>query len=268
MTLLTPDQQRELDERGFVVLPGLLAPGRVAQVLDRLEELWALEGDQASRENYIEPGVRRLANLANKGDIFRGIFGHPLVLAAVKAVMGPRARLSMLNAREVPPRYGGQRQEFHADTDRGGRPDPSFFSCTAIWMLDPFTADNGATRIVPGSHKTGQLPRDVMTDVHAAHPDEVALTGNVGDVAVFNGHCWHAGGVNLTDQPRRAILAHYLRADIPRPADRRQHLSPAVRAEMTARELELLGVAEKQVAVRVRLAASNLLRSLKSKVGP
>lgn len=266
MTLLTPDQQRELDERGFVVFPGLLAPGRVAQVLDRLEELWAAEGDQASRENYIEPGVRRLANLANKGDIFRSIFGHPLVLAAVTRVMGSQARLSMLNAREVPPRYGGQRQEFHTDTDRGGRPDPSFFSCTAVWMLDPFTADNGATRIIPGSHKTGQLPRDVMADVHAPHLDEVPLTGMAGDVAVFNGHCWHAGGVNVTDQPRRAILAHYLRADIPRPADRRQHLSAEVRAHMTERELELLGVGEKQVAVRVKLAAENLLRSIKTKV--
>lgn len=269
MSTLTVDQKEHLEEQGYVLLPGLLSTERVAQVLDRLEELWVEEGSDAGQENYnaIEAEVRRLANLANKGEIFRQIFAHPLVIAAAEAVMGPDVRLSMLNAREVPPHFGGQRQAFHSDTDNAGKPDAQgFYSCTAVWMLDPFTADNGATRLVPGTHRSGVVPAEVLPDVHAPHPQEIVLSGRPGDVAIFNGHCWHAGGVNQTDGPRRGILAHYLRADIPRPNDRRQHISPEVRTTFTPRELEILGVDEKQVVARAKYATENLLRSLKRKL--
>ena len=269
MDTLTTGQKKQLDDEGYVLLKGVLSTTQVAEVIDHLETLWAAEGQAAGQENYnaVEADVRRLANLANKGNIFRQIFGHPLVIGAATAVMGPEVRLSMLNAREVPPRYGGERQPFHADTDNSGKPDKKgFFSCTAIWMLDPFTAANGATRIVPGTHRSGQVPAEVMPDTSAAHPQEIALIGQPGDVAVFNGHCWHAGGVNQTDEPRRGILVHYLRSDIPRPNDRRQHLSPENRAKMTPRELELLGLDEKQYVSRAKYAAENLLRSLKTRL--
>jgi ectoine hydroxylase-related dioxygenase (phytanoyl-CoA dioxygenase family) len=267
MTALTTEQRDRIEKEGYVVLPGLLSPAEVEEVLARLEALWVEEGAEAGRENYIEPGVRRLANLANKGDIFRKIFAHPLVLAVTEAVMGPDARLSMLNARDVPPQQTGVGQAFHSDTDNSGRPDArGYYSCTAIWMLDEFTIDNGATRLIPGTHLTGKTPKDVLADPYAPHPDEIIMTGKPGDVAVFNGHCWHAGGVNQTMKPRRAILAHYLRADIPRPADRRQHLSPEVKVRLSPRELEILGLDEKQYAQRAKIAAENLLRGLKKKL--
>ena len=269
MATLTDEQKKILDEQGYLILPRLLSAVTVRQVLNRLETLWREEGRAAGQENYnaLEANVRRLANLANKGDIFRTMFAHPQVLATVEAVMGPAMRLSMLNAREVPPQIAGVKQAFHADTDNSGKPDQQgFFSCTAVWMLDPFTPDNGATRIVPGTHLLNQVPREGMADPYADHPNQVTLQGNPGDVAIFNGHCWHAGGLNVTDEPRRAILAHYLRADIPRPSDRRQHISSEVRSRLSPRELELLGVDEKQYVARAKVAALNALRSLKTKL--
>jgi ectoine hydroxylase-related dioxygenase (phytanoyl-CoA dioxygenase family) len=267
--MLTADQQKMLDEEGFLLLPSLLTADRLTEVIDRLETLWTEEGQAAGQENYnaIEVKVRRLANLANKGDIFRSLFAHPLVLAVAEAVMGPQVRLSMLNAREVPPHEEGAKQAFHSDTDNAGKPDKQgFYSCTAVWLLDPFTPENGATRIVPGSHRSGQVPAEAMADPYATHPNEQPMIGQAGDVAIFNGHCWHAGGLNHTNRPRRAILAHYLRADIPRPPDRRQHISPEVRASLSPRELELLGVDEKQVVARARYAAKNFVRTLKRKL--
>lgn len=269
MTSLTPEQRHALDEAGYVILPNLLSRPALGRVVARLEELWALEGERAGRENYIERGVRRLANLANKGDVFRSIFAHPLVLDAVEAVMGPDFRLSMLNAREVPPQDDGSLQPFHCDTDNAGVPSRSgFFSCTALWMLDPMTPSNGATRVVPGTHRTHRVPADVLEDPHAVHPEETILTGQGGDVAVLNGHCWHAGGINHTDEPRRALLAHYLRADTPRPADRRQHVSVEARATMSPRELEILGLDEKQYGARAKMAVSNVLGKLKTRLAP
>ncbi|MCB0213137.1 MAG: phytanoyl-CoA dioxygenase family protein [Anaerolineae bacterium] len=267
MTRLSAEQKQTLDEVGYVVFPGVLSEPELERILARLEELWTQEGAQAGQENYIEKGVRRLANLANKGDIFRTIFAHPLVVDAVETVMGPDLRLSMLNAREVPPQLDSALQPFHSDTDNAGVPDGSgFFSCTAVWMLDAFTPDNGATRIIPGTHHSNKVPADVLEDTYAIHPHETVMTGQAGDVAVFNGHCWHAGGLNRTDKPRRAILAHYLRADTPRPGDRRQHLSPEVRAKMSPRELEILGLDEKQYGIRAKLAVSNMFKNLREKL--
>jgi ectoine hydroxylase-related dioxygenase (phytanoyl-CoA dioxygenase family) len=237
-------QRKQLDEQGYLVFKGLISPQHIESLLAKLEELWRTEGETAGEENYIEPGVRRLANLANKGDMFREIYSHTQVLEVVHAVIGPEIRASMVNARDVPP-HTGVRMPFHMDSDKGRHRDEKGFSAaTAIWMLDPFTVENGATAFVPGSHLIGKSPKQVLTDLNASHPDEIVLEGEAGDVLVFNGHCWHAGRPNLTESHRRALLVHYLRADVPRPENRRQHLDPERAAELSSSERELLGLDE------------------------
>ena len=235
-------QRRQLDEQGYLIFKNVLSQTEVETILARLEELWATEGDLAGEENYIEVGVRRLANLANKGELFRGLYAHPQVLEVVEAVMGPEVRASMVNARDVPP-HTGVRMPFHMDSDKGRvRDEKGYGAATAIWMLDEFTLANGATAFVPGSHLLGKSPRSVLSDLNASHPEEIVIEGKPGDVLVFNGHCWHAGRPNETDGHRRAVLVHYLRADVPRPENRRQHLDPDQAAALSPRERELLGL--------------------------
>jgi hypothetical protein len=55
-------------------------------------------------------------------------------------------------------------------------------------LLERFTPDNGATRLVPGSHRWGRRPQDVLADPMAPHPQEVLLLGRAGSVAVMNSH--------------------------------------------------------------------------------
>ncbi len=235
-------QRRQLDEQGYLIFKNVLSQTEIETILARLEELWATEGDLAGEENYIEAGVRRLANLANKGELFRGLYAHPQVLEVVEAVMGPEVRASMVNARDVPP-HTGVRMPFHMDSDKGRvRDEKGYGAATAIWMLDEFTLANGATAFVPGSHLLGKSPRSVLPDLNASHPEEIVIEGKPGDVLVFNGHCWHAGRPNETDGHRRAVLVHYLRADVPRPENRRQHLDPDQAAALSPRERELLGL--------------------------
>jgi len=236
------DAQQQLERDGYIVLRGVLSSDQIDQLIARLEELWTEEGGQAGTENYIEPNARRLANLVNKGDLFRSLFTHPLILDAVRAVIGPRIRLSMLNARAVPPRSDPQ-MPFHTDADHGARPDASsYFVCTAIWMLDDFTRRNGATRVVPGSHRASRPPKEAMADTRAPHPDEITVEGKAGDVLVFNGHCWHTGGANTTDFPRRAILVHYIRADHPQRLVQKHAVAPDIQARMSRLEQEILGL--------------------------
>jgi ectoine hydroxylase-related dioxygenase (phytanoyl-CoA dioxygenase family) len=236
------EQRRQLEDQGYLLLSGVLTPGQVAEVVARAEALWGQEGAQAGAENYIEPGVRRLANLANKGPEFRRLLVHPAVLEAVQLVLGPRIRLNMLNARDALP-HGTAVQPLHTDADHGAKADAhGYLVCTAIWMLDPFTRENGATRLVPGTHRGSALPKEVLADVLAPHPGEVYVSGQPGDVFIFNGHLWHAGGANHTDHPRRAVLAHYARADQPQRLNQKESIVPEVQATLTALEREILGL--------------------------
>jgi len=235
-------QQKQLDEQGYLIFKSLLSRMQVETILTRLEELWSAEGERAGQENYIEPGVRRLANLANKGEMFRSLYTHPQVLEIVEMLMGPDMRASMVNARDVLP-HTGVRMPFHMDSDKGRvRDETGYSAATAIWMLDEFTVANGATAFVPGSHLLGKSPKEVLTDLNASHPNEIVIEGQPGDALVFNGHCWHAGRPNETEGHRRAVLIHYLRADVPRPENRRQHLEQAQATALAPRERVLLGL--------------------------
>ena len=148
----------------------------------------------------------------------------------------------MLNAREVLPHsHGGQ--PLHADTDHSGKPDArGYYVCTAIWMIDEFTRANGGTRFVPGSHRSGKVPKEVMSDPFAVHPEEIVVEGQAGDVFLFNGHGWHAGRENATNQRRRAILIHYVRADYPARLNYREAISPEVQAQLRPIERQILGL--------------------------
>ena len=241
------EQKKQLDEQGYLIFRNMLSASQIESLLTRLEELWAVEGDKAGEENYIESGVRRLANLANKGDIFRRVYAHPQVLEVIESIMGPDMRASMVNARDVPP-HTGTRMPFHMDSDKGRvRDDIGYSAATSIWMLDTFTAENGATAIIPGSHLLSKSPKQMLEDLNASHPNEEIVEGQAGDVLVFNGHCWHAGRPNQTDGHRRAILVHYLRADVPRPENRRQHLNEENASALSSKERILLGLDDEPV---------------------
>lgn len=235
-----------LRESGFFLFKQLLSPELTNQIKLHVETIFTMEGDCAGVENpYSEYGVRRLANLAEKGQIFNAFYAHPRIIQAVSSVLGD-FNLSMLNARKTLPGYGdSQRQTFHTDTDmnqNNGLPDKNgYFSCTAVLFLTDSTRENGATRIIPGSHLSSSLPQNFLTDTSAEQPNEIVITGKAGDVCVFNGHCWHCGGSNNSSKERLALLAHYLRPTIYRDKFRMQSLSEETKISMSDDTLRLLG---------------------------
>jgi ectoine hydroxylase-related dioxygenase (phytanoyl-CoA dioxygenase family) len=75
--------------------------------------------------------------------------------------------------------------------------------CNSIWALTDFTEDNGATRIVPGSHKRDHSP------VYGKHYDSIPALMPRGSVMVYDGAMWHGGGANRTAERRVAIAMNY-----------------------------------------------------------
>jgi Phytanoyl-CoA dioxygenase (PhyH) len=222
-----------LDRDGYAPLPGILDGAQLDAIRTRLAELLAAEGDQAGLEVHQEAGTDRLADLVNKGEMFGPCFTEPRLLACMDHVLGD-FKLSSLNFRAALPGQGHQ----NLHTDWGGPVEPGEYQvCNSIWLLDDFTADNGATRVVPGSHRAGTVPRLALPDPVAPHPDEVLVTGPAGTVVVFNSHLWHGGTQNHSDQPRRALHSYFTRRGHGQQLDQKKYiraqtlaaLSPAAR---------------------------------------
>jgi ectoine hydroxylase-related dioxygenase (phytanoyl-CoA dioxygenase family) len=217
-----------LDEAGFLILEDLMSRELLDALRERVAELYDCEADRAGMEFKQEPGCRRLANLVDKGTVFERVIAQPRVLACVEHVLGPRFKLSSLNARTALP--GCDAQPLHADMG-AIRDEQGYWVCNSVWMLDDFTPENGPLRVVPGSHRRRRLPRDVMADPSGRHPDEVQVTGRAGTVVVINAHLWHGGQANRAQTPRTAVHAFYCRWDKPQ----QQHQKAMLRAEVQAR---------------------------------
>jgi ectoine hydroxylase-related dioxygenase (phytanoyl-CoA dioxygenase family) len=231
---------RQLDDLGYLVIENLMNEALLEQVRRRVEELFEIEGEQAGSEFKLEPHSRRLANLVDKGEIFEQIIQTPRILECMEHVLGPRFKLSSLNVRSADPNNGWS-QPLHADS--GAIADElGYWVCNSVWMLDDFTTENGAIRMVPGSHKWGTTPEQSLKDPYAAHPDEILLTGRAGTVVVMNAHMWHGGTANRTAAPRRAMHVYYTRYDQPQQQYQKRWLSAAVQARLSPAARRILAL--------------------------
>jgi hypothetical protein len=209
--LLTPAEVHSLDTLGFVILHNVLAPEELQHCRVVMDALAASEGG-AGPNGEEEPGTQRLSNLLEKDPLFERFISTPRVLAAIAHVAGTDIQLSSLSSRTALPRQeGGQdaSQGFHRDWhDNGDGAEGRFAVCNSMWMIDAFTESNGSTRVVPASHLNNDPLQEVDGKVQA-HPEEVTVCGPAGAVAVFNSHIYHAGGQNVSDGPRRGVLAYF-----------------------------------------------------------
>lgn len=238
--LLTDEERRRLDEDGFLAIPDALEPATVERLRRRFGEIVVDEGERAGVEVHQEAGTDRVADLVNKGEVFDVCWTHPKQLAAVAHVLGHREmKLSSLNGRAALP--GAGHQALHADWGRGVTPG-DYYVCNSLWMLDDFTPDNGATRVVPGSHRFGATPAQALDDPAAEHPDQAIVTGRAGTVVIFNSHLWHGGRLNRTDRPRYGLHGYFCRRDQPQQLVQRDYLRPETVERLSPAALYLLDV--------------------------
>lgn len=120
----------------------------------------------------------------------------PELLAAVGELIGERFFLSQVEGRE--PLEGGGHQGLHRDFS-AQRPGDTVL---AIVFLDDYGPPNGATRIVPGSHRHAQFDLNDVSQV-------VQISGSAGDILVFEADLVHAGSLNVTGARRRSLLISY-----------------------------------------------------------
>ncbi len=194
-----------IERDGYTIVEGAIEPDLTARLRDTLRQLFD-DLDVRPAGNRAEGfATKRLYNLVPRDAVFEELPVHENVLPLVEQLLEPECLLSGTTAMDIGP--GEDLQGLHADDGlfRIGRPHRPMMS-TTIWALTDFTADNGATRIVPGSHTEPGHPRpgDDRRAIAAEMP--------AGSVLVMDSQLWHCGGPNTTeDDWRLGLNVQYVR---------------------------------------------------------
>ena len=201
---------------------------------------WPVEAAQVNH-NFLhipllldDEKTQRCFNLPAKLPWCGRLLEDPFLMPLLSAMLKEDYVLSDISATSIGPHTEGG--YWHVDAPLTMLPEPLpdvVLAVQSVWMLDDFTADNGATRLVPGSHRTLKKPAWNYDRVD----DEIALTGPAGSLALWLSHTWHRVGANVTDHPRRGIIGYFSQAWVKPfsdytksvPAEMLKHYSPRAR---------------------------------------
>jgi ectoine hydroxylase-related dioxygenase (phytanoyl-CoA dioxygenase family) len=191
-----------LNAEGAAIVKNFLAPDLVARIRSEIEP--KLPTAFLGQDAFTGIRTRRLGGLTVKAPTFAKLLTHPLMLGICDRILQPHCSLYQLAATQAIEIGAGEpAQVLHRDDIIYSIPQPHpEFEVLFILALTEFTAENGATRIVPGSHRWG--PERV------AHDEEsVPAVMPAGSVVFFLGSTWHSGGHNRSTSPRVGMFAKY-----------------------------------------------------------
>lgn len=238
--ILVTDVERakaDLREYGFCLVRDALPAEDLRAVRDRVTAIAEQERADGSAFVY-DGGNQRVFGLLNKGEEFEHLVQHPIVCDLMEELLGYNFLLSSIHANIAAP--GGAPMHVHPDQTFAPMPWPPYpFVANSMWMLDDFTEANGATRVVPGSHRYGRPP-----DYAAGEGDVETepVCGPAGTAMVFDGRLWHQTGANTTTgELRHGILSYYCRGFVRQQENPFVAVKPEVHDRATPVMRRLLG---------------------------
>jgi ectoine hydroxylase-related dioxygenase (phytanoyl-CoA dioxygenase family) len=210
---------------GYTILAAAIAPDLCRELRCDLERIERERGIVPAKNSFEGHHTVRIYNLLAEGKIYEGIPVHSNVLPVVERVLDPGCLVSSLSSISIDP--GERAQPIHADDQLIPIAKPHVPTvCNTMWALTDFTEENGATRIIPGSHLRDHSPE------YLKHYDSIPAEMPTGSVLVWHGSLWHGGGANRSSARRnRDELLRRLRPAAGEPAARH---SPRDRARLLA----------------------------------
>ena len=195
---LDADSGRRLDADGYLMLRGLVP----ADWIGALRNAFAA-GVRASDQWPAPRGHDWRHALVDLDPVVQRVCRRPALLAAAHHILGGPFILLQVEGRE--PRAGGGQQLLHRD----GADSSDCLGVSALVFLDPFGPDNGATQVVPGTHRGAGL----SAAPGQALPGAMVTRGEAGDALVFGSSLLHGATRNAAGAPRRSLLIYYATAD-------------------------------------------------------
>jgi ectoine hydroxylase-related dioxygenase (phytanoyl-CoA dioxygenase family) len=192
----------EIAEQGYTVVPDAIEPRLVDRLNAALTDIERRCKVVPGRNSFEGHHTIRIYNLLARADVFAEVPVHRRVLPIVEGVLDEGCLVSSLSSISIDP--GERAQPLHADDTLLGVARPhAALVCNSMWALTDFTEANGATRVVPGSHRLPDKP-----DYGAEYPS-VPAEMRRGSVLIWHGSLWHGGGANRSAARRVGIAMNY-----------------------------------------------------------
>ena len=190
--------------RGYVILPDLITPEEAAEA--RQVVLDAVERDREKDKLIVHGKKERLFGLIYKSEIFTRMAQHESILPIVDAIIGSEAILGGFSAHVLHP--GAKSMGIHVDYPYWGMnaPFPKYpvLELQVIWLMEDFTATNGAPFFAAGTQNKATEPNKWQFKATAEQ-----ITGKAGSAIISHGLCWHDTSDNNSDRPRVSVLGNY-----------------------------------------------------------
>lgn len=193
-----------LDRDAALVLDHALAPAQVDAILAELEPF--ILGTQPIDDDFVGRRTTRTGGLVARSRTAREAVMHPTVLRAVNDYLGRFSENVQLNLTQIMRLLPGQAaQKLHRDRYLWSRHLPPEVEpmCNGMWALTEFTEENGATRVIPGSHRWDW-------NRPAAHADTIPAEMAAGSMLLYTGSVLHGGGENRSSAPRVGMNITYV----------------------------------------------------------
>ena len=211
---------QQYDDQGYIIFEDVLNPEQIEQQRAALKP-W-IDADIRGRNNFEGDRSNRIYGMLDKDPVFADLISHPLQLAFAERELGESCLLYACLAINLHP--GETVQPWHFDDSHCGlaRPhDP--LSLSTFWSISETTETNGATEIIPGSHKWGEEQpaganrgSDFQTGVTTkqdgskdGHPDMIKATMPAGSLMIAKGTLWHRGGGNSSETDRLIVTPQF-----------------------------------------------------------
>jgi ectoine hydroxylase-related dioxygenase (phytanoyl-CoA dioxygenase family) len=190
---------------GFVIVDDLVPPELMDQIGEELTDY--IDTTPAGRDDFVGRLTRRTGGLIARSPASRDLVMHPLILA-VAGEMLKKATAYQLHLTQIISVYPGETaQPLHRDElawDFFPFPEDYDVQCNTIWAMTDFTKENGATRVIPGSHKVFDKKGSDYTEA-----DEARAVMTKGSVFFYTGKVYHSAAPNISDDVRQGINITY-----------------------------------------------------------
>jgi len=198
----TEARLREIDEVGYTIVENAIDADTIEALCDELTRLERTLDIRPARNVFEGERTLRIYNLLAHGPVWETVPVHPDVLPIVEGVLDPGCLVSSLSSVAIGPDESPQ--PIHADDQLLPIAKPHVATvCNSMWALTDFSEANGATRIVPGSHRADHSPE------FGRHYESIPAEMERGSVLVWHGSLWHGGGANTTDARRIGVAMNY-----------------------------------------------------------
>ena len=202
MTITNEEHAARIAREGWTIVEDAIAPDLVDRLVAAIDQLHAELSVQPAANIFEGVHTLRVYNLLARGKVFEEVPVHARVLPIVERVLDRGCLVSSLSSITILP--GETAQPIHADDQLIPLPKPHVpLVCNSMWALTDFTEENGATRLVPGTHASDRSPN--FGEDHVTVPAVMKK----GSVLVWNGSLWHGGGANQSSARRIGLAMNY-----------------------------------------------------------